>query len=361
MLLKIKFLSGYTKNICTKRNQRGSGFLRHIPQTKTALNDAGVVGVFDADSALAPIFNAGAQDNTFGEMLHDFLDDPANAAALPPGLLAGATAADTLINVQNWLQTTNGALTNLFAMAGFEATMDAWAGGAVDAASDWFNDNTVATTSGFGPPQSVTRDLTAAEILILEGGGTITGANLVPSIPGSVHVDGTNILVNFNPATEADPGGYSLWFHIGANEGQGVRLNIRDVSVRALGLEHLRNFNSNVDPAGNIIGDTGYDGVMIQSGENLGNMGLLRDLDESLAMVTGQRSLLGAMQNRLEFSIENLDIASENLSAANSRIRDADMALEMMRLTQANVLQQAATAMLAQANQAPQSILQLLG
>jgi flagellin len=69
---------------------------------------------------------------------------------------------------------------------------------------------------------------------------------------------------------------------------------------------------------------------------------------------------LGAVQNRLEFTIENLDIASENLSAANSRIRDADMAREMMGLTQANVLQQAAISMLAQANQAPQSVLQLL-
>ncbi|MCL1986806.1 MAG: hypothetical protein FWG64_02410 [Firmicutes bacterium] len=67
------------------------------------------------------------------------------------------------------------------------------------------------------------------------------------------------------------------------------------------------------------------------------------------------------MQNRLEFTIQNLDISSENLSNANSRIRDADMASEMMRLTQSNVLQQAAISMLAQANQAPQSILQLLG
>ena len=73
------------------------------------------------------------------------------------------------------------------------------------------------------------------------------------------------------------------------------------------------------------------------------------------------RANLGAIENRLEFTMQNLDIAAENLSAAESRIRDADMALEMMRLTQANVLQQAATAMLAQANQAPQSILQLLG
>ena len=77
--------------------------------------------------------------------------------------------------------------------------------------------------------------------------------------------------------------------------------------------------------------------------------------------VNRERSYLGAVQNRLEFTIQNLDIASENLSNANSRIRDADMALEMMELTQANVLQQAAVSMLAQANQAPQAVLQLLG
>jgi len=73
------------------------------------------------------------------------------------------------------------------------------------------------------------------------------------------------------------------------------------------------------------------------------------------------RAALGANMNRLEFTIENVDLAAENMSASESRIRDADMGAEMMRLTQANVLQQAATAMLAQGNQAPQSILQLLG
>jgi flagellin len=88
---------------------------------------------------------------------------------------------------------------------------------------------------------------------------------------------------------------------------------------------------------------------------------LIENIDHFLSDVNGLRAALGAYQNRLEFTIENLDIASENLSASESRIRDADMAAEMMRLTQANVLQQAATAMLAQANQAPQSILQLLG
>ena len=74
-----------------------------------------------------------------------------------------------------------------------------------------------------------------------------------------------------------------------------------------------------------------------------------------------QRSLLGATQNRLEHTIANLDNAAENLQAAESRIRDVDMAHEMMAFTKYQILQQASTAMLAQANLLPQSVLQLLG
>jgi flagellin len=70
--------------------------------------------------------------------------------------------------------------------------------------------------------------------------------------------------------------------------------------------------------------------------------------------------MLGATQNRLEHTIKNLDNASENLQAAESRVRDVDMAKEMMELTKQNILQQASQAMLAQANQAPQGVLQLL-
>ncbi|HHV76127.1 MAG TPA: flagellin [Syntrophothermus lipocalidus] len=72
-------------------------------------------------------------------------------------------------------------------------------------------------------------------------------------------------------------------------------------------------------------------------------------------------SCLGDHQNSLEHTINNLGTASENLTAAESRIRDVDMAREMMEFTKLNILSQAATAMLAQANQQPQSILQLLG
>ncbi len=83
-------------------------------------------------------------------------------------------------------------------------------------------------------------------------------------------------------------------------------------------------------------------------------------IDNAIETVSAQRATLGAVQNRLEHTIKNLDVASENLSASESRVRDTDMAAEMMKLTQANVLSQAATSMLAQANQAPQNILQLL-
>lgn len=84
-------------------------------------------------------------------------------------------------------------------------------------------------------------------------------------------------------------------------------------------------------------------------------------VDKAIVAVSGERSKLGAMQNRLEHTIANLGTSAENLQAAESRIRDVDMAAEIMEFTKANILNQAATAMLAQANIAPQTVLQLLG
>jgi flagellin len=83
-------------------------------------------------------------------------------------------------------------------------------------------------------------------------------------------------------------------------------------------------------------------------------------INKAIETVSAERSKLGAMQNRLEHTIKNLDTSAENLQAAESRIRDVDMAKEMMEFTKQNILQQAATAMLAQANMAPQTVLQLL-
>lgn len=84
-------------------------------------------------------------------------------------------------------------------------------------------------------------------------------------------------------------------------------------------------------------------------------------IDAAIEEVSSQRSELGAVQNRLDHTIANLEVASENLQAAESRIRDVDMADEMTEFSKQQILEQAGTAMLAQANQAPQSVLQLLG
>ena len=135
-----------------------------------------------------------------------------------------------------------------------------------------------------------------------------------------------------------------LWFQTGANTLQGVHLYIEAMDALSLGLRDILN-----NPTINVIKESGYD------------IGAALDiLDNALFIANRERSNLGAMENRLEFTMKNLAITSEYLSSAESRIRDADIALEMMQLTQANILQQAAITMLAQANQAPNTILELL-
>ncbi len=100
-------------------------------------------------------------------------------------------------------------------------------------------------------------------------------------------------------------------------------------------------------------------GIDVSSSQQAANDAIAA-IDDAIVLVSAERSKLGAMQNRLEHTIANLGTAAENLQAAESRIRDLDMAEEIMVLTKNNILQQAATAMLAQANMAPQSVLQLL-
>ncbi|RKD76521.1 flagellin [Sinobaca qinghaiensis] len=102
----------------------------------------------------------------------------------------------------------------------------------------------------------------------------------------------------------------------------------------------------------------------IQSGDIStfsGAQAAITEVEDQIKTVSEGRSYLGAMQNRLDYTITNLDNASENLSAAESRVRDVDMAKEMMEMTKNNILSQASQSMLAQANQQPQSVLQLLG
>lgn len=142
--------------------------------------------------------------------------------------------------------------------------------------------------------------------------------------------------------------GAGFTFQIGANSTQGNTLRLEvDIDLASV-MTNLKNGANGTQAlfSGNSISTT------ITS--------YLDTIDAELTTVTSARAQLGAYQNRLEYTIKSLDNASENISAAESRIRDTDMAKEMMNLTKSNVLQQASTSMLAQANQAPQNVLQLL-
>ncbi len=137
---------------------------------------------------------------------------------------------------------------------------------------------------------------------------------------------------------EGTVSGDGITLQIGANEGQTMDFTIGDMSASALGV------------GGNSINIATQEGAQKAT----------TTIDEAIKKVSAQRSLLGAVQNRLEHTISNLDTSAENLQAAESRIRDVDMAEEMVNYTKNNILQQAAQSMLAQANQSTQGVLSLL-
>lgn len=128
----------------------------------------------------------------------------------------------------------------------------------------------------------------------------------------------------------------ALSMHIGANENQEVKLDINKIDTQSLGINDID--------------------VTSQAGAETA----ITAVSDAIAKVSAERSKLGAVQNRFEHTINNLGTSSESLTAAESRIRDVDMAKEMMTQTKNSILSQAAQAMLAQANQQPQGVLQLL-
>ncbi|MFJ8266893.1 flagellin [Peribacillus asahii] len=150
-----------------------------------------------------------------------------------------------------------------------------------------------------------------------------------------------------------------LSFQIGANQGQSMALSISDMRASALGITGSGNGFSGSDNVTNGTNNVANEKALnVTTAESASNA--IKVLDEAIKKVSGERSKLGANQNRLEHTINNLNTSSENLTAAESRIRDVDMAKEMMTQTKNSILSQAAQAMLAQANQQPQGVLQLL-
>jgi len=145
--------------------------------------------------------------------------------------------------------------------------------------------------------------------------------------------------------------------HIGANAGQKVDISIASMTSTSIGkTESDGSIQDN-----NKVSALKTDGVTGKGGLETDANLAIEVIDGAIGLVSAERSKLGALQNRLEHTIKNLGVAAENLQAAESRIRDVDMAAEMMNFTKQSILMQAGTAMLAQANARPQSVLQLLG
>ena len=160
-----------------------------------------------------------------------------------------------------------------------------------------------------------------------------------------------------------DGGGYKVTVTVG----QDVTLKELNAALKGYGIQiDSHNEDVNGDTVVGVIGeavilDTDAGNIAIRVDTQASADKAITTINDAIEKVSTERSKLGAMQNRLEHTIANLGTSAENLQAAESRIRDLDMAEEMMAFTKNNILQQAATAMLAQANMAPQSVLQLLG
>lgn len=190
----------------------------------------------------------------------------------------------------------------------------------------------------------------ANEVTLSDGvGNTQSLRGLAATFTGTLNFDKLGVSID---VTAIDLSGVATWaggtktiitadtaeqrLQIGANAGQNLGITIDDMRSAALGVSTVS--------------------VATHTDANVA----ITSIESAITRVSTQRSNLGAWQNRLDHTINNLGTSAENLTAAESRIRDVDMAQEMMEFTKNNILSQAAQAMLAQANQLPQGVLQLL-
>lgn len=165
----------------------------------------------------------------------------------------------------------------------------------------------------------------------------------VDRIASHAQFNGMNMLTGrFARETGENTVTASMWFHIGANMDQRVRAYVGTMTAKALGVR-----------------DIGDESILTIDTPETANRAI-GTLDEAIKKINKQRADLGAYQNRLEMSVVGINVAAENLQASESRIRDVDMAKEMVEYTRNQILTQSGTAMLAQANQQTQSVMSLL-
>ena len=165
----------------------------------------------------------------------------------------------------------------------------------------------------------------------------------VDRIASQAQFNGMNMLTGrFAQSTGENTVTASMWIHVGANMDQRTQVFIGTMTASALGLREL-----------------GTEQILSLEGPDEANRAI-GTLDEALKKINKQRADLGAYQNRLEEATKGINIAAENMQASESRIRDTDMASEMVDFTKNQILSQAATAMLAQANQSSQNVMSLI-
>ena len=165
----------------------------------------------------------------------------------------------------------------------------------------------------------------------------------VDRIASQAQFNGMNMLTGrFAQSTGENTVTASMWFHIGSNMDQRTQVFIGTMTSTSLGLKEL-----------------GSETIMSLAAPDDANRAI-GTLDEALKRLNKQRADLGAYQNRLEHTVNGINIGAENLQAAESRIRDTDMAAQMVEFTKNQVLTQSGTAMLAQANAQSQNVLSLL-
>ena len=150
----------------------------------------------------------------------------------------------------------------------------------------------------------------------------------------------TELFTNYAAATQDIEGALTVKLHVGADATENNQIAVKIEAMSAKGL--------------------GVNGLKVDGADEKNALGAIETIKESIQKVSNQRSALGAVQNRLEHTISNLDNVVENTTSAESRIRDTDMAEEMVAYSKNNILQQAGQSMLAQANQANQGVLSLL-
>ena len=249
------------------------------------------------------------------------------------GLLQGQILS-TSGAVVSRLDVSNATASHTFSITGSGTTLTL-----TDTTTNVAQSLTVSTLSGSTTSETLNFSTLGVSLTLSGCSASTTAANLVGD------------LVAKSTIQTATTGG-SVTFQIGANANQTMAVSMSDTRASAIG--NAGGYAS-LSAAVSAFASAVTAGTGASAAQNL-----MQSIDQAVTDVSNNRSTLGAAQNRLEHTIANLGVAQENLTASESRIRDVDMAAEMVSFTKTNILQQAGQAILAQANQAPSGVLSLL-